>query len=114
MDDFGTGYSSLSQLQEIPLDTLKVDQAFVRCINYDAQAQGDQRYKKSAIANAIIAMSHSMGLTVIAEGVETEDQCRFLQEKGSDILQGFLFSKPIPADEFENLILQQSRELGSE
>lgn len=108
MDDFGTGYSSLSQLQEIPLDTLKVDQAFVRCISLDDEAFGDQRYKNSAIANAIIAMSHSLGLTVIAEGVETEEQCRFLQDKKSDVLQGFLFSKPIPAEEFEKMLLNKT------
>lgn len=107
MDDFGTGYSSLSQLQEMPLDTLKVDQAFVRCISLDNTRQGDQRYRNSAIANAIIAMSHSLELTVIAEGVETIEQCEFLQEKGSDILQGFLFSKPISAEEFEKLIFKK-------
>lgn len=105
MDDFGTGYSSLSQLQTLPLDTLKVDQAFVRCIASDGDSNEKQSYKNSAIANAIIVMAHSLGLTVIAEGVETTDQRDFLKSMKSEILQGYLFSRPVPADEFEALLL---------
>ena len=104
MDDFGTGYSSLSQLQQLPLDTLKVDQAFVRCIRASKRLGNRDDFENSAIANAVIAMAHSMGLNVIAEGVETEDQLRFLMQQNSDQLQGFLFSKPLPADEFESLL----------
>ena len=104
LDDFGTGYSSLSQLQQLPLDTLKVDQAFVRCIRFNEQAPDHDGYENSEIAYAVIAMAHSMGLNVIAEGVETEDQLRFLMQQDSDELQGFLFSKPLPADEFEVLL----------
>jgi len=104
LDDFGTGYSSLSQLQQLPLDTLKVDQAFVRCIRFNEQAPDRDGYENSEIAYAVIAMAHSMGLNVIAEGVETEDQLRFLMQQDSDELQGFLFSKPLPADEFEVLL----------
>jgi len=98
MDDFGTGYSSLSQLQTLPLDTLKVDQAFVKAIKLNEE-NNNKRYENSAIPYAIIAMSHSLGLKVIAEGVETVDQCRFLQQQNSEVLQGYLFSKPVPAAE---------------
>ena len=94
----------MRQLQQLPLDTLKVDQAFVRCIRFNTDAQQHNGYENSAIALAVIAMAHSMGLNVIAEGVETEDQLRFLMEQGSDVLQGFHFSKPLPAVEFEALL----------
>ena len=108
MDDFGTGYSSLSQLQTLPLDTLKVDQAFIKCIKAKSVSNSRyQNYENSAIASAIILMSHSLGLRVIAEGVETLEQCQFLQENRSDVLQGYLFSKPIPADELELMLLGQ-------
>jgi len=98
MDDFGTGYSSLSLLQELPLDILKVDKSFVSCIHSGLKAD------KGAIAAAIIAMSHSLGLQVIAEGVETEQQFAFLQDMGCHIMQGYLFGKPMPASEFEKLL----------
>ena len=103
MDDFGTGYSSLAQLQRLPLNTLKVDQAFVRSI-----CQGDHCDGESgAIASAVIAMSHSLGLDVIAEGVETENQQHFLERSGSEILQGYLFGRPMPAEAFEALLGRQ-------
>ncbi len=105
MDDFGTGYSSLSQLQTLPLDTLKVDQAFVKQIRKN---KTKSNYDNSAIANAIIVMSHSLGLKVIAEGVETLDQCEFLQHLKSDVLQGYLFSRPIDPEEFELLLIAQT------
>jgi len=107
MDDFGTGYSSLSQLQSLPLDTLKVDQAFVRCIEPDKNAKNSDGLANTAIANAIIAMSHSLGLRVIAEGVETLEQSQFLKSHDSEILQGYLFSKPVPAMEMDSLLLHQ-------
>lgn len=105
MDDFGTGHSSLSQLQTLPLDTLKVDQAFVRCISQETDSHDQTTYKNSAIASAIIVMAQSMGLNIVAEGVETQDQCQFLKGLNSTILQGYLFSRPLPADEFEELLI---------
>lgn len=111
MDDFGTGYSSLSQLQTLPLDTLKVDQVFVKCIKAKSVSNSEYtNYENSAIAAAIILMSHSLGLRVIAEGVETLDQCKFLQDSRSDLLQGYLFSRPVPAGEFEAMLLSQGRQ----
>lgn len=89
MDDFGTGYSSLAYLKHYPLDALKIDQAFVRNITQDA---GD-----AAITRAIVAMAHSFGMTVIAEGVETVAQLEFLKALGCEDFQGYLFSKPVPA-----------------
>ncbi|MFW2373581.1 MAG: putative bifunctional diguanylate cyclase/phosphodiesterase [Gammaproteobacteria bacterium] len=93
MDDFGTGYSSLAILQEFPLDFLKIDRSFVKDIT---TSSGNQ-----AIAAAIIAMSHSLNLKVIAEGVEREDQLEILREFGCDEIQGFLFSRPMPSNDCE-------------
>jgi len=86
MDDFGTGFSSLAYLQRFPFDKLKLDQAFVRGIETSDQS--------CAIARATISMAHALGLTVTAEGVESEAQARFLREQGCDELQGYLFSRP--------------------
>lgn len=91
IDDFGTGYSSLRYLQKFPLDTLKVDRSFVNDIGRD----GDD----TAITEAIIAMGHSLGLQIIAEGVETQTQLDFLRERSCEVIQGFFFSKPLPASE---------------
>jgi EAL domain-containing protein (putative c-di-GMP-specific phosphodiesterase class I) len=99
IDDFGTGYSSLSQLRWLPLDALKIDQSFVRGI---AGNQGDP-----ALTAAIIAMGHSLGVRVIAEGVETEAQLAFLKEHGCDDVQGFLFSPAVPAPEFAQFLDDQ-------
>ena len=93
LDDFGTGYSSLAYLKRLPFDQLKIDRAFVREILDDATS--------AAIAQTIIALSRAMGLSVMAEGVETEAQREFLASLGCDLYQGYLFSRPVPLEEFE-------------
>jgi len=93
VDDFGTGYSSLAYLKRFPLDLLKIDRSFIEEFTSSEDAQ--------VIVKTIIFLGHSLGLKVIAEGVETEEQLRMLEEFGCDQVQGYLFSPPIPAEEFE-------------
>jgi EAL domain-containing protein (putative c-di-GMP-specific phosphodiesterase class I) len=96
MDDFGTGYSSLNYLKRFPIDTLKLDQMFVKDVVTDPT--------DAAIVSAVIQMAHSLNLKVVAEGVERQDQLEFLRRQHCDIIQGYLFSKPVPADQLEAFI----------
>lgn len=98
LDDFGTGYSSLSYLKRFPVDTLKIDQSFVRDIATDQDS--------GAIVKAIISLGRNLNLTVLAEGIETDDQFRFLLANGCDEGQGYLMSKPIPNKNFVDLLTQ--------
>jgi len=98
LDDFGTGYSSLQYLKKLPLQQIKIDKTFVRDVEFDS----DDR----AIVSTIIAMSDTLGIEVIAEGVETEAQKLFLTEKGCHRFQGYLFGKPMPLDEFSTTLEQ--------
>ncbi|KRB50847.1 diguanylate cyclase [Rhizobium sp. Root708] len=95
LDDFGTGYSSLSYLNRFPVDIIKVDQSFTRSIN---DASEEVRQKSRTLVESITTLSHKMGCTVIAEGIETEDECRTLYEMGLDFGQGYLFHRPQNAD----------------
>lgn len=95
LDDFGTGYSSLSYIKELPLDQIKIDQSFVRDLCQDASSR--------VLVRIIISMAESMGVEVIAEGVESEEQCQLLVVKGCRVWQGYLFGKPMPVSEFEVL-----------
>jgi diguanylate cyclase (GGDEF)-like protein len=96
MDDFGTGHSSLAQLKRLPIHCLKIDRSFVTDIPNDTNDM--------IIAQTIINMGHTLGLKIVAEGVETEQQKNFLIKNGCDYLQGYFFSKPLPADEIESLL----------
>jgi diguanylate cyclase (GGDEF)-like protein/PAS domain S-box-containing protein len=98
IDDFGTGYSSLSYLMRFPLDGIKIDRSFLEGV--------PEAEEQVAITNAIIAMAQSLRLDLIAEGVETQSQESFLREKGCEVLQGFLLSRPLPAEDFSRLLEQ--------
>ena len=101
LDDFGTGYSSLSQLRRLPIDEIKIDQSFVRDAGHDRYA--------ATLCRAIVAMSRQLDVGVVAEGVETEAQASLLVETGCPHLQGFLFSRPVPADDFARLLARGVR-----
>jgi EAL domain-containing protein (putative c-di-GMP-specific phosphodiesterase class I) len=96
IDDFGTGYSSLSYLTRFPIDKIKIDRSFVRDLTLDVT--------DAAVIDAIIAMAHSLKIRVIAEGVETPEQLRYLRERGCDEVQGFYFSKAVPVEQIPALL----------
>jgi diguanylate cyclase (GGDEF)-like protein/PAS domain S-box-containing protein len=96
IDDFGTGYSSLSKLATFPVDRLKIDRAFLNDIKHEED--------DAPLVAAIIALAHRLGLAVTAEGVETPEQLAYLRRNGCDLLQGYLFSPPVPPDRFEELL----------
>jgi diguanylate cyclase (GGDEF)-like protein/PAS domain S-box-containing protein len=101
LDDFGTGYSSLSYLKLFPFDKVKIDQSFVRNLLTSAQ--------DAVIAKVVISMAHGLGLRVVAEGVETEAQCEFMRANVCDEIQGYFFSRPVPADAIEALLREDRR-----
>jgi len=99
LDDFGTGFSSLGYLRHFPIDVLKVDRTFIHGLPDDAD--------NAAIVTTIVALANSLNLKVVAKGVETDDQASFLRQLGCHQAQGFLFSRPLPPDEFLSLVLEK-------
>jgi diguanylate cyclase (GGDEF)-like protein/PAS domain S-box-containing protein len=103
IDDFGTGYSSLKYLQQLPIDTLKIDRSFVRDIGATSPGESGS----AAIVRAIVTLAQKLGMRVVAEGVETEDELGFLRKLGCDLIQGFLFAKPMSADACEAFLAEK-------
>ncbi|OHX20770.1 hypothetical protein BI344_14100 [Chromobacterium sphagni] len=99
IDDFGTGHSSLAYLTRLPLDTLKIDQSFIKNISSDE--------KDTALCDTIAYLAHRMGLQVVAEGVETQQQLTFLTSIHVDVVQGYLLCRPLPAQQLEDFIRQR-------
>ena len=100
MDDFGTGYSSLSMLSSMPIDVLKMDMAFIQNI--------ERNERDFRLVKLILDIARYLKVPVVAEGVETENQLKLLKDAGCDIVQGYYFSRPLPAEEFEQNILDRS------
>ncbi|QDL11730.1 diguanylate cyclase [Brasilonema octagenarum UFV-E1] len=101
IDDFGAGYTSLIYLKQLPIHTLKIDRYFIQCIANDLQ--------KAIITTALIQMAHNLNLHIVAEGVETEQELAFLRQHKCDAIQGFFFSHPLPATEFEKILVAKKR-----
>ncbi|TDL63989.1 EAL domain-containing protein [Rhodococcus qingshengii] len=102
IDDFGTGYSSLSYLKKFPINNLKIDQSFVRDITTNSENR--------SIVKTIISMANNLNLDVIAEGVETEEELKFLKLNGCRVVQGYVFSPPISGEDFERTFLEEHHE----
>jgi EAL domain-containing protein (putative c-di-GMP-specific phosphodiesterase class I) len=105
LDDFGTGYSSLSRLRELPIDVLKIDKAFVDGVATNSESMG--------LVHAILRMAETLGLDTIAEGVEHPEQAAQLQRLGSEYVQGFLFSAPLPDTSVSVYLATQTRAVAS-
>jgi diguanylate cyclase (GGDEF)-like protein len=103
LDDFGTGYSALSYLSRVPLDVLKMDRAFIRDVHSDPSALG--------VASAVVAMAHSLGLRVVAEGVDCAEQIEPLRRMGCDLIQGFIFSAALSAKEFSKFLTHEGKKI---
>jgi EAL domain-containing protein (putative c-di-GMP-specific phosphodiesterase class I) len=101
LDDFGTGYSSLSYLQKFPIDRVKIDRSFVQSLTTEVGR---------SLVGAIISMAHSLGIGVVAEGVENREQADFLRDRGCDELQGFLFSPAVPVEDFSRFLESEKSE----
>jgi EAL domain-containing protein (putative c-di-GMP-specific phosphodiesterase class I) len=96
MDDFGSGYSSLNFLKDMPVDVLKIDRLFLKA--------GINDFKLRAIIKSIVTMAHEIDITLVCEGVETEEQLKFLEEIGCEVAQGYYFAKPMPVADVEHFI----------
>jgi diguanylate cyclase len=96
IDDFGTGFSSLGQLRRFPIDVIKVDRSFVQGIEHDA--------RDAAITANLVTLAHALGLLAIAEGIESGGQLASVRELGCDMAQGFLFARPVPAEELQQVL----------
>jgi diguanylate cyclase len=104
IDDFGTGYSSLKYLQNLPIDTLKIDQSFIRNLDPSADVQS----ANGAIVQAIVTLAQQLGLRVVAEGVETDEELEVLRRLGCDFVQGYLFSRPMSVEQCNQFLHSSS------
>jgi EAL domain-containing protein (putative c-di-GMP-specific phosphodiesterase class I) len=103
IDDFGTGYSSLSRLRYMPVDVLKIDRTFIREVDRDDQS--------ASMVSAIIALANNLGMITLAEGIETEEEWRFLADRGCPFGQGYFFSRPVPPDQITSMVRRRGLRL---